>query len=298
MKGRYPTQGDRALGSAGSSTSSNALPVWPLTGVSSNNVLTRKPISASASRKTQAHTPRVFGYLLLFSYLQPPGADLGTVLWDGSVSRFSSTRTCLVRGAAGVSVSVARFSGVFMSPWTPPLTHLHRRPGVSSECILMRPKACTKLASAAAKCPHWWKNKTSYRRYCFWFKMVAFWEVTNQMLSESRTTDFFIQAQSQGYPDFSFLMRISVIWEAGTSERIKDYLSKDKIIRKYASFSHSTRRRKVFFLPLLSPPCSCPPSLLSFFLSFFHSFLPSFLSWLFIEGLLCAMYFVLSGTTC
>lgn len=84
--------------------------------MSSDNVLTRKPISASASRKTQAHTPWVFGHLLLFSYLQPPGAELGTVLWDGSISRFSSTRTCLVRGVAGVSIAVARFSGVFMSP--------------------------------------------------------------------------------------------------------------------------------------------------------------------------------------
>ena len=48
--------------------------------------------------------------------------------------------------------------------------------------------------------------------------------------------------------------------------------------------------------PLLSPPCSRPPSLPSFLPSFFHSFLPSFLSWLFIEGFLCAMYFVVSGT--
>lgn len=43
--------------------------------------------------------------------------------------------------------------------------------------------------------------------------MVAFGEISNQMLSESRITDFFIQAQSQGYLDFSFLMMIPVMWE-------------------------------------------------------------------------------------
>ena len=73
--------------------------------------------------------------------------------------------------------------------------------------------------------------------------MVAFWEISNQTLSESRTTDFFIQAQSQGHLDFSFIMIISVMWEADISKRIRGYLSKDKIIRKYPSFPHSTRRR-------------------------------------------------------
>ena len=138
---------------------------------------------------------------------------------------------------------VARFSGVFTSPLSSPLTHLHRRPGGSSQLTLMRPKAWNTLAAAAPKCPHRWKNKTSYRCHRFWFKMAAFWETSNQMLSESRTTDFFIQAQSQGYLDFSFLMMIPVMWETGTSKRIREYLSKDKIIRKYPSFSHSTRRR-------------------------------------------------------
>lgn len=80
MKGRYPTQGDLTLWSDGSSTLSSALPVGLLTGVSSNNVLTRKHILASASRKTQAHTPWVFSYLLLCSSLQPPGC------WSGDSS--------------------------------------------------------------------------------------------------------------------------------------------------------------------------------------------------------------------
>ena len=107
MKGRYPTQGDLTLWSDGSSALSNALPVGLFTGMSSNNVLTRKHISASASLETQAHTPWVFGYLLLFSYLQPPVCRSGDNSVRGpcfplssSVSPFSSTCRWLVRGVA------------------------------------------------------------------------------------------------------------------------------------------------------------------------------------------------------
>ena len=45
-----------------------------------------------------------------------------------------------------LSISEARFSGVFTSPLSSPPTHLHRRPGGSSQFILMIPRAWTTLA--------------------------------------------------------------------------------------------------------------------------------------------------------
>lgn len=181
-------------------------PMFLHRGMSSNNVLAHHPISASASQKTQANTSWVCVCLLPFSYLQPPGWQLRSHQWDDSV--FYSPAQFLpsvplqawidlaltlihMHGScksvvSGCPFRLLGFQGFSCLPylhcWSTFTDHLEVLLSLCCGDPRSGPYLQQELLSALTD----GKTKQNYACYHFWFEMVAFWEVSNQKLSENR----------------------------------------------------------------------------------------------------------------